>query len=135
MWFCINEHIVQVFFNTKKVNNLFCHLKKITNNSPMSCFKVILTWGVVIFVNILHRAIVRCNIITNIMPCNVFYQIFGRDVLFVCQSIHQNSLYVQLLLHFKLEFLKTVHSCLLLPYKNSDSQFNCTIFERVVALY
>lgn len=38
-------------------NDVFCNLKKL-NNSPMLCFKIFLTWEV-IFVNILHRAIVR----------------------------------------------------------------------------
>ena len=31
----------------------------------------------------------------------------------VCPYVHHKSLYVKLLLHFKLEFLKTLHTCLL----------------------
>jgi hypothetical protein len=44
---------------------------KLRNNSRMPDSMLILTWVGIIFVIILHRAIARCNILTNIMPTHV----------------------------------------------------------------
>ena len=41
------------------------------NNSAMSCFMLILTWGGIIFVNILHRVKAMCKIEINIMPNDI----------------------------------------------------------------
>ena len=41
------------------------------NNSPMSCFMIILTRGGIIFVDILHRAKAMCKSYINIMPNDV----------------------------------------------------------------
>jgi hypothetical protein len=37
----------------------------------MSCFMLILTWGGIIFVNILHRVKAMCKIEINIMPNDI----------------------------------------------------------------
>jgi hypothetical protein len=49
---------------------------------------LILTWVDIIFVIILHRAIARCNILTNIMPTSDagLYAYFNMGRLYICQD-------------------------------------------------